>query len=637
MRWRLFKQFILRPLLQERARTLTTSLGVALGVAVVIAIQLTNQSSVRGFETALETVAGKAAVEILGVGGIDETILPELMWLREIGTASPVIEGEMALVHGRAQTLRGAEALRVLGVDILRDLTLRQYMIGAAARPDGSVLTDEDGEITPQRFLELLTSPQSVVITEKLARRRGYSLGSEIQLMAGDRVNTYVVRGLLKDEGPARVMDGSFVLMDIAAAQLAFARLGRIDRIDVELPGSPDSADIDAAVATIGSRLPAGLTAQRPSRRGQQVERMLAAFHTNLTAMSWVALVVGLFLVYNTVTISVIARRDEIGTLRALGVTRGQVLRLFLGEAAVLGVAGSLLGIAIGRVLADFAVGLTSATVSTLYIATASATPALTWSLVALAFAIGFPLALIAAWLPAREASLVTPTAAMRGHDQLTSRVRLGRSTLASAALVLATAAGLALLGPVNGRPLFGYLSSFMTIIGAALCVPAVVYGLTRLLRSPLRRILGIEGLLAHANLSAAIPRLSISIAALAMALSMTVAVVVMIGSFRDTVVYWVGQTVQADLFIGPGVRPTVGSEQTMSPEVVEAVRAHPDVEALDSARNFDFVYQRQPRRPRCGQLRRRAVAWRAALQRTFGWTRGTAPGNEDRRTGHRL
>ncbi len=178
MRWRLFKQFILRPLLLERARTLTTSLGVALGVAVVIAIQLTNQSSVRGFETALETVAGKAAVEILGVGGIDETILPELVWLREIGTASPVIEGEMALVQGRAQTVRGAEALRVLGVDILRDLTLRQYMVGAAARPDGSVLTDEDGEITPQRFLELLTSPQSVVITEKLARRRGTLWGA---------------------------------------------------------------------------------------------------------------------------------------------------------------------------------------------------------------------------------------------------------------------------------------------------------------------------------------------------------------------------------------------------------------------------------------------------------------------------
>jgi putative ABC transport system permease protein len=592
MPWRLFKQFILRPLLQDRARTLTTSVGIALGVGVVIAIQLTNQSSVRGFETALETVAGKAAVEIVGVRGIDETMLPDLGWLRMFGTASPIIEGEMALIQGQAQMVRRAEALRVLGVDILRDLTLREYIIGAAAPPDGSAVADDNGELTPQRFLELLTSSQSVVITEKLAARRGYSLGSEIELMAGDRINTYVVRGLLKDEGPARVMDGSFVLMDIASAQLAFARLGRVDRIDLELPGSPDSAAIDAVIDAIGSRLPAGLTAQRPARRGQQVERMLDAFHTNLTAMSWVALVVGLFLVYNTVTISVIARRDEIGTLRALGVTRGQVLALFLGEAAVLGVVGSVLGIAVGRVLADFAVGLTSATVSTLYIATAMATPALTMGLVVLAFAIGFPLALVAAWLPAREASRVTPTAAMRGHDQLATRLHFRVSALVLPALVLAAAAGLTLLGPVNGRPLFAYLASFMTIIGAALCVPAIVYGLARLLRAPLRRVFGVEGLLAHANLSAAIPRLSISIAALAVALSMTVAVVVMIGSFRDTVVYWVGQTLQADLFIGPGMRPTVGAEQTLSPVVIEAVRAHPDIEAVDSARNLDFVYQ---------------------------------------------
>ena len=93
--------------------------------------------------------------------------------------------------------------------------------------------------------------------------------------------------------------------------------------------------------SAINARLPDGLTAGRPARRGQQVERMLAAFHLNLTALSWVALVVGLFLVYNTVTISVIARRDEIGVLRALGVTRAQVLALFLGEAAVLGLAGA--------------------------------------------------------------------------------------------------------------------------------------------------------------------------------------------------------------------------------------------------------------------------------------------------------
>ena len=455
--------------------------------------------------------------------------------------------------------------------------------------------------LTSQQFLAILTSPQSVVITEKLARRRGYAVGDEIRLMTGDRLGTYVVRALLEDSGPARVMDGSFVLMDIAAAQLAFDRLGRIDRIDVQLSRAataldasqtPTSAEIDAAVAAIGARLPAGLTAGRPARRGQQVERMLAAFHLNLSALSWVALVVGLFLVYNTATIAVLARRDEIGMLRALGVTRRQVLGLFLAEAALVGLLGTMLGIGLARLLADWAVGLTGATVSTLYIATAAAPPALSAAHVWLALGIGIPLSLLAAALPAFEASRVPPTAAIRGSDRLEMRVRLGVRAIAAPLLVLAAAIGLAQLGPVNGRPLFGYASAVAIIVGASLLVPVLLFGLARLVRRPLRRLLGAEGLLAHAHLASAIPRLSISVAALSVSLAMLVAVAVMIGSFRDTVVYWVGQTISADLFVGPGVQPTVGSAQTLSPEVVDAVRTHPGVEAVDSFRNMDLVYR---------------------------------------------
>jgi putative ABC transport system permease protein len=150
---------------------------------------------------------------------------------------------------------------------------------------------------------------------------------------------------------------------------------------------------------------------------------------------------------------------------------------------------------------------------------------------------------------------------------------------------------GLARLGPLNGKPYFGYMSTLAMVVGAALLVPAIMFALSRLIRTTLRQRLGVEGLLAHANLSSSIPRLSISIAALAVSLSMMVAVAVMIGSFRDTVVYWIGQTLHADLFIGPGVRPTVGSEQTLSPEVIEAVRRHPDVEAVDWFRNVDLTY----------------------------------------------
>jgi putative ABC transport system permease protein len=117
------------------------------------------------------------------------------------------------------------------------------------------------------------------------------------------------------------------------------------------------------------------------------------------------------------------------------------------------------------------------------------------------------------------------------------------------------------------------------------------MFGLAKIGRLALRRRLGVEGLLAHANLTAAIPRLSISVAALAVSLSMMVAIAVMIGSFRDTVVYWVGQTLRADLFIGPGIRPTVGSEQTISEDVIATLSKHPDVVAMDRFRNLDLVY----------------------------------------------
>ncbi len=596
---RLFHHFIVRPLAQEKVRTATTVTGVALGIAVVIAIQLTNASSVRGFETALETVAGKSGVEIVGAGtGVDEALLPGLSWLGEFGVISPVIEGTAALVTGDVKALnsrRGLEAVKVLGIDILRDQPFRDYQLlqleGEPRTQDSGLKTPGAREYTTQAFLEILTSERTVIITEKLARRRGYAIGGELRMMIGDRVLPFVVRGYLKDEGPARVLDGNFILMDIAAAQLAFDRLGRVDRIDVKLP---DGGDMAAAVGAIAPRLPPGLTVQRSSRRGEQVETMLAAFHANLTALSWIALVVGLFLVYNTVTISVVARREEIGTLRALGVTRAKVLWLFLGEAAALAAAGIAIGLGLARLLADAAVTLTSATVRTLYIAAVSAPPDMDLSHVWTAIAIGLPLSLLAAAVPALEASRVPPTAAMRGHDVLEMRTRLHPRSLILPVVLLAIAYALAQLPPIGRRPIFGYAAAFVLVSGAAFLVPAIMFGLARLGRVTLRRRLGVEGLLAHANLTSAIPRLSISVAALSVSLSMMVAIAVMIGSFRETVVYWVGQTLKADLFIGPGIRPTVGSEQTVSADVLDTIGRHPDVVALDRFRNVELVYDGQ-------------------------------------------
>ena len=580
---RLFRWFILRRIVQEPLRSGLTVLGIALGVAVVVAIQLTNASSLAGFETALNTVSGRTSLEIVGTGGVDEQRLPELGWLRDYGEVAPVIEGDFVYRQAGHPT----EILRMLGIDILRDRAFRDYNLlqwqDASARHGSTV-----SELRTEEFLGLLIDPSSAIVSGKFARPRGLTLGSAFAVNVGDRVVQLKVRGLLEDEGPARVLNGRFVLMDIASAQQALNRFGRVDRVEIRLA---DGGDIDAAEAAIAGRLPPGLSVQRPARRGRQVEHMLAAFHLNLTALSYIALLVGLFLVYNTVSVAVLSRRSEIGTLRGLGVTRGRVAALFLAEAAVLAALGSGAGVLLGRLLADATVALTSTTVSALYIATAAAPPALAWKHAGLAFATGVPLSLLAALLPALEASRVPPMAAMRGADRVDARGEFPHRALWTGVGLLALGAALATPGPVRGLPLFGYASAIVVVFGASFLVPATLFAVAHGVERPVRRFLKVEDWLAVTNLSAAVPRLSISVAALAVSLSMMVAISVMIGSFRETVIYWVGQTLQADLFLSPGSRHQGGAEETVSPEVVKAVTSSPDVTGVDRFRSTEVSY----------------------------------------------
>ena len=576
----LFRQFIVRALLQDRGRTVVTLVGLTLGVAVVVAIRLANASSVRGFETALDVVAGKTSLEIVGAGvGVPETQLSDLGWVRDYGRASPVID--------RTAWLRapdGTESpVRVLGVDVLRERPFREYQLVRFAR--------EGRAPRPQELLAVLLDSASVVLTERFAGRQAIDLDTPVHLIVGDRIHDVIVRGLLLDEGPARVVDGQLVLMDIATAQLLFDRLGWVDRVEIQLYEGETADTIADAERAVAARLPDGLRVQRPARRGRQVEKMLAAFHFNLTSLSYIALVVGLFLVYNTVAVSVITRRREIGTLRALGATRRMVRRLFLGEAAVLAMVGAGLGLPVGWLLARAAVQLTSTTVNALYITSAAAVPALGAGDLLIACAVALPLALVGAVIPAAEAAGVTPTAAVRDVDRFVRSRRVPRGSVALAVLLFGVGWWLSTQDAVGGLPVFGLGAALAVVFGAAALVPALLDLLRRVGRKTLGRWFGVEGLLAHANLSASVSRLAVSVAALVVSLAMLAAIAIMVGSFRDTVGYWVGQTLQGDLFVATAGRTPLGPEVTISAATERRVADHPAVAALDRFRSVDLSY----------------------------------------------
>ena len=569
----LFRLFIVRRLAQEPLRALMTTAGIALGVAVIVAIRLANASSVQGFSAAIDAVAGRASLEIAGPGvGIDEDRVRDLIWLREFGTVSPVMEGEAVARLGDDRR----ETMRVLGIDILRDRAIRDYR-----------LTGSRGNPAPQDLLALLVAPDSVVLSEAFARRSGLDVGETVELAIGDGVRPFTIRGLLADEGPARVLDGNFVLMDIAAAQWALGRLGRVDRLDVRLD---ERWRVDEAERVVGARLPPGLTVQRPAQRGAQVERMLAAFHFNLTALSYVALLVGLFLVYNTVAVSVITRRQEIGILRALGAGRRTVMAFFVAEGMFLALAGCLVGVGLGQALAIAAVRLTSTTVTTLYVAAAAAVGSVGAMDVLMACGVAVPVALAASAGPALEAARLSPLAAIRQTDWADTRERGPWRALAVAVALFGSGAALSQLGPVNGLPVFGFAAAVALVLGGAALVSPVLTLFGRLGGGPLTHVFQVAGRLAHANLAGSVPRLTVSVAALVVSLSMMVAIAVMVGSFRETVIYWVGQTLQADLYVSAG-RRSVGIDSTIAPEVEAAVRSHPAVAAVDRFRSLSVPY----------------------------------------------
>ena len=571
---------IVRPLRGDWGRALLTVLGVALGVAVLLGIRKANEASLRGFRAGLEMTSGKAALEIVAPPpGVDETGLAAWSWLRQWGVASPVVQADV-LVEGPA----GEEMVPLIGIDALRDPALRDY---AVMRPEAAAGA---AEVAGLDLIGLIGQPDRVLVTGALAETLGVSEGATVKVTFGDREKALVVAAVLGEGGEgtgAGVMRGSLLVMDIAAAQAALERQGWIDRLEVRLHAG---VGLDEAEAAVRERLPAGLTVQRPARRGEAVEKMLAAFHFNLTMLSTIALVVGLFLIYNTIAVAVMTRRAEIGMLRTLGTTRAGIAGLFLGEALLLGVAGSALGVPLGWALALGAVKLTATTVDTLYVAHSAQVPGMEWADVVLGLGVAVPLALLAAARPVWEAVRVPPVAAVRGGEWTEAqRKRPWGAALGTVACVLA---GLwAVRQPsVNGLPLWGYAAAGLTVVGIALLTPLVLRLGARVGRTALGWCFGIEGRLAAGQVGASTGRLSVSVAALAVSLALTLAIAIMVGSFRQTVMVWVDQSMGADLYLRPATPPRATHAPAFSAETVAKLKAHPQVEAVDGYRALDLA-----------------------------------------------
>ncbi|TLY19765.1 MAG: hypothetical protein E6K67_03910, partial [Nitrospirae bacterium] len=286
----LFRLIVWRHIWGEPLRTALTGLGVGLGVAVYVAVATANTEVLRTFEEGVVGVAGGTTLQVISAaalpGGIDENIIQTVRQADGVTLATPIL----ALTAIWREAAAAPVVLPILGIDLLAESEVRDYTIASADNSEW------------ESYLE----PDTIFIGRAIARRYGFSPGQVIDLRVGRLVRRFVVRGIVEGRGPRSAALEELALMDIAAAQLAFDRWGQLDRIDVV---SDPARAIEEVVSSIEKRLPAGLLVQRPEYRTAQVERMTRAFRLNVASLSAVALLVGLFLVYNTMSFAVLRRR----------------------------------------------------------------------------------------------------------------------------------------------------------------------------------------------------------------------------------------------------------------------------------------------------------------------------------------
>jgi putative ABC transport system permease protein len=545
-------------------------LGVTLGVAVVVAVDLANASASRAFDLSVDAVAGRATHQIVGgPQGVDETIYADLRRVGIVGAAAPVIDA-----YAISPQL-GERPMQLLGVDPFAEQPFRTYL-------------STGGSIPLAEITAFLTEPGAVLLAADVAERHDLKPGSSLLLSVAGRQREVTVVGLLRpsDRLSRRALEG-ILLADVATAQELTGRLGRLDRIDLILPKG------ESQMAQIEALLPQGVRVQPVEARTGSTRQMTAAFRLNLTALSLLALIVGMFLIYNTMTFSVVQRRPLFGVVRSLGVTRREVFVLVLSEALAVGATGVALGLPLGVLMGKSAVGMVTRTITDLYfVLTVRSVEIPPVSLMKGAI-LGILATLSAATPPAREAATAPPRVALsRSGLEAKAQQAAIKASFAGLAMILAGAGTLSL--PTRSL-IVSFGGTFLVVLGFALLTPSVTKGLMESVQPLMQRILGLLGRMAPRDVSNSLSRTAIAVAALMVAMSVTIGISLMIGSFRQTVIVWLNDALQGDIVISG---PSVSGLQDITPVDQQAqsiVAKHPDVARVDLLRSVAVDSPRGP------------------------------------------
>jgi putative ABC transport system permease protein len=562
--------------LRHPAQLVLALLGLALGVATIVAVDVATGSAARAFELSLAAVQGPATHELDGgPAGIDETWYVQLVRTLHVVRATPIVAGYVTV---------GEAALQLLGVD---PLAAAGFADGdGSGAPGGAPPGYETVLDSGSALAQWMSGTGAVMLTQDTATQLRLRPGASFRVDAGG----HALQGQLL-AAPGNSVGGlaAVMLTDVSTAQQWLGLQGRLTRIELRVPAGRAGA---LELQQVRRGLPPGVTLSVAAQRARAGVDMTQAFDTNLRALSLLALLVGLFLVYGTMSFAIVQRRRSLGVLRALGATRAQLLRVILLEATGLALVGGVLGLAAGALLGRALVGMVSQTINDLYYVVAVNSVTLPPGEPLLAIGAAVAVALLAAAAPALEATHSAPQLTLR-PSVLEGRVRRGAALLLGVSVLLGLGCGVIVLS-TQRSVLAGFGALVLAMLAVAAATPALLYACASgLARSPLATAPPVR--LALGGIAGSLSRTGVAVAALAMAVAAMIGISIMVDSFRESLRDWLSHTLQADIYVGAPGPGFARPERRLDAAVVADLLRVPGVAGYSASRRAVVDSERGP------------------------------------------
>ena len=594
----LLRQCTWRHWTQQPRRTALLVLLVSIGVSVFLSMRLANRAAVASFTQFAEVLTQQSdGVLTPRAGLLSETVLEHLKAARRteadlagLEEIIPVVETSAALSRSgtdREQGIGSKTAFTLLGVDLiaLQNLATSKNL-DRSWFSQGS--PGEQGDSDGGGFWRLLERPAAVFCAQSLAEQEGLAVGSKWPLILGERTVEFEIAGIIPTRPDQPTAPKNLLVMDLPALQVLSGKEGRLDRLEFLFDRATRTApaQTERSLTALSRSLEAFGNVRSPESRQAAAEVMTRGFRLNLTILSLIALLVGLYLIFQALDAAVVKRKTEIGILRAMGVTAAEVRWAWLWEALLLGCAGGAAGVLGGWALAQGTVRAVSQTVNTLYYASNTTAASLHLDEALGAMLLAIISSLVAGWLPARRAAATLPAQlwAQGTGGGAASRTPSGKNRLWGFGLA-AAAAALAFCPPLileGGTPfsLAGYASAFLGVLGAGVLagetLPFAGWLAARLGRvSPARR-------LANSHLRQPSSRHRWAVAGLVCAIAMTGGMAILVGSFESSVSSWIRLALQSDIYITSDANQNASANSHMAADSWKAITMETSVADWD-------------------------------------------------------